>query len=72
MNTDSGWPTNPRYVRRLVKGMGYESVRVSPSTGDVSVKQPGSGWVLLGTTRAILAKAKAAHQAKYATGGQHV
>lgn len=59
------YPTNPSYVRRIVKGMGnFESVRVSPSNGDVSVKENGK-WRPFGNTAAILAKVAASHKEKY-------
>ena len=59
------YPTNPSYVRRIVRSMGqFEAVKVSPGNGDVSVKAGGK-WSLYGTTKEVLAKAEAAHSEKY-------
>lgn len=61
----SMYPTNPSYVRRIVNGMGnFESVRVSPSNGDVSVKENGK-WRSFGKTSEILARVAATHKQKY-------
>lgn len=50
-------PTNPSYIRRIVKAEGgFERVRVSPSNGDVHVKVHGGGWQFYANTSDLIAK----------------